>query len=148
MTPECFLVPTDFSADADHALHFAIALGTSLHAQIVLLHVRDESELNPWAHSGGAEAATRALLRERLKPAETAGLAGEVALVHGEPWQEIVHTARQHHATLIVIGTHGRTGLRHFLLGSVAEKVIRHAPCSVLVTRHPETIAPPQETPP
>jgi nucleotide-binding universal stress UspA family protein len=55
--------------------------------------------------------------------------------VIGVPWAEIVETARDAHADLIVVGTHGRTGVSRFFLGSVAEKVVRHAPCSVLVTR-------------
>ena len=136
MTPERFLVPTDFSPDADGALCYAITLGMPLHAHLILLHVRDEAKLNPWAYSGGAEAATRASLQKLLQPVEDAGLSGEVALVHGVPWQEIIDTAHKHKATLIVMGTHGRTGLRHLLLGSVAEHVARHASCPVLVCRH------------
>ena len=137
MTPERILVPTDFSPDADRALRMAVTLGIALHAHIVLLHVRDNSELNPWAYSAGAEAATREVLREHLKLAEEAGLPGEVILVHGAPWREIMESAREHNATLIVMGTHGRSGLYHGLVGSVAEKVVRHAPCPVLVTRDP-----------
>jgi nucleotide-binding universal stress UspA family protein len=57
-------------------------------------------------------------------------------LLTGVPWDEIVSAARSDSAVdLIVIGTHGRTGLAHVLLGSVAEKVVRHAPCPVLVVR-------------
>ncbi len=137
MVSERFLVPIDFSPDAEHALHEAITLGAALHAYIILLHVRDDSELNPWAHSGDAEAATRAALRAYLEPVQAAGLSGEVVMVHGQPWQEIIDIARKHKATLIVMGTHGRTGLQHLLLGSVAERVVRHAPCSVLTVREP-----------
>jgi universal stress protein A len=55
--------------------------------------------------------------------------------VHGVPFQGIVDAARDQHVDLIVMGTHGRTGLRHVLVGSGAEKVVRLAPCPVLVTR-------------
>ena len=147
MTPECFLVPTDFSPDADEAFCTAIALGQAFRAHIILLHVRDHSELDLLAYTGGAEAGIRARLREHLKPAEAAGLSGEVVLVHGKPWQEIMEMARKHHATLIIMGSHGRSGIRHLLLGSVTEKVIRHASCPVLVTRCAEAISQLQERP-
>lgn len=54
-------------------------------------------------------------------------------LLHGAPWHEIVQYAKKEAADLIVLGTHGRTGIRHALIGSVAEKVVRHAPCAALV---------------
>ena len=57
MTSERFLVPTDFSPDADGALRYAITLGKPFQAHLVLLHVRDDAALNPWSYSGGAEAA-------------------------------------------------------------------------------------------
>jgi nucleotide-binding universal stress UspA family protein len=138
MTPACFLVPTDFSPGADVALRYAITLAMPLHAHLVLSHVRDDAELNPWAYSGGAAAATRASLQNLLPPVGEASLTGEAALAHGVPWQEIIAMACKRNATLIVMGTHGRTGLRHLLLGSVAEQVVRHASCPVLVCRHPE----------
>lgn len=143
MTSERFLVPIDFSPDADGALRYAITLGVPLHAHLVLLHVRDDGALNPWSYSGGAEAAARASLQNLLQPVEEAGLTGEVALVHGVPWQEIIDMARQCTATLIVMGTRGRSGLPHLLLGSVAERVVRHASCPVLVCHHPKAM--PQE---
>lgn len=136
---ECFVVPTDFSPDAEMALQYAITLGVALQARIVLLHIRDETQWNPWAYTAGTEAAIRELLHERLQTALDAGLTGAVDLVHGVPWREILTQAEGQNATLIVMGTHGRTGLRHLLLGSVAERVIRHALCPVLVTRHPGT---------
>lgn len=53
--------------------------------------------------------------------------------LHGAPWHEIVQLAKKESADLIVLGTHGRTGIKHALIGSVAEKVVRHAPCAALV---------------
>jgi universal stress protein A len=141
MRPERFLVPTDFSPDANWALQHAIILGIPLHAHLILLHVRDDLELNPWAHSGAAQATKRKLLQRLLQSVENAGLTGEVALVHGVPWREIMYMAHRHNITLIVMGTHGRLGLPHMLLGSVAESVIRCASCPVRVTRHPASIS-------
>ena len=62
-------------------------------------------------------------------------------MVHGVPFHEILETAKSQKVDLIVMGTHGRTGLQHILLGSVAEKVVRLAPCPVLIARQP-TIVP------
>ncbi len=56
----------------------------------------------------------------------------------GSPFLEILHTAQSENADLIVLGTHGRTGLAHVLMGSVAERVVQKAPCAVLTIRHPD----------
>jgi nucleotide-binding universal stress UspA family protein len=64
-----------------------------------------------------------------------AGLVGDMVVVHGVPFQAILETASSQQVDLIVMGTHGRTGLRYVLLGSVAEKVVHLAPCPVLVVR-------------
>jgi nucleotide-binding universal stress UspA family protein len=70
-----------------------------------------------------------------LARVQQAGLQGDSVIVEGVPFQAIIDTARDSGADLIVMGTHGRTGLTHVLMGSVAEKVVRLAPCPVLVTR-------------
>ena len=72
--------------------------------------------------------------RQRL---QQAGLEGTVMVVHGIPFQSIVDTAHDQKVDLIAMGTHGRTGLAHVFLGSVAKKVVRLAHCPVLVTRGP-----------
>jgi nucleotide-binding universal stress UspA family protein len=66
---------------------------------------------------------------------ELAGKPVASAFGMGEPWNEIVMLLKRDAYDLVVLGTHGRTGLKHVLLGSVAEKVVRHAPCAVLVVR-------------
>ena len=132
---ECLLVPTDFSAEADRALQYAIALGTALGAHLIVVHVRDDTELNPLAYSAQAEAETRQALERLLEPVRDAGLTGEAVLVHGVPWNEICHLVRERQVTMVVMGTRGRTGLSHLLLGSVATNVVRHASCPVLVAR-------------
>ena len=89
------------------------------------------------------EAAITSDMEGYLARVTAAGLAGEIAVVHGVPFQEILDTAKARQVDLIVMGTHGRTGLSHVLLGSVAEKVVRLAPCPVLVARQatPATVS-------
>ena len=70
---------------------------------------------------------------------------GVFIIAHGVPFQSIIETARTAHVDLIIMGTHGRTGLSPILLGSVAECVVQHAPCPVLVVRLP-TDTPAQES--
>jgi nucleotide-binding universal stress UspA family protein len=135
---ERFLVATDFSSDADQALRYAMVLGTAFGAHLIVIHVRDDTALNPLAYSAQAEAETRQVLERLLEPVYAAGLTGEIVLIHGVPWREICHLARERQATLILMGTHGRTGLSHLWLGSVTENVVRHASCPVLVTRDPK----------
>jgi universal stress protein A len=64
-----------------------------------------------------------------------AGLTGSVVVMHGTPFQGIMEAAKAQHVDLMIMGTHGRTGLPHLLLGSVTERVVRLAPCPVLVVR-------------
>jgi nucleotide-binding universal stress UspA family protein len=75
------------------------------------------------------------LLQTSLERVQHAGLQGESLLVQGTPTQTIVQTAGEQGVDLIIMGTHGRTGLTHVLLGSVAEHVVRQAPCPVLIMR-------------
>ena len=68
------------------------------------------------------------------KHVQDAGLPETIRIVHGVPFREIIDTAKDFQADLIIMGTHGRTGVPHLLIGSVAEWVVRLAPCPVLVT--------------
>ena len=138
MIAQHFLVPLDFSEDAEQALDYAIALAQKHQAHLSLLHVRDDSELNPLSYTGEALGASRQAMARYLKRVQDAGVEGESTIVHGVPWREIVEAARAAKVDLIIMGTRGRTGLQHILLGSVAERVVRHAPCSVLVARERE----------
>lgn len=140
------LVPTDFSVCSDAAMKYARALCEAFQAQLHLMHVIQDPYTQPWA----AEAFPTPLgemleqwqqqARERLAtllPADDRAGA-TIATVVGSPYYEIVRYATEHQVDLIVIGTHGRGPLGHMLLGSVAEKVVRKAPCPVLTVRHPQ----------
>ena len=70
-----------------------------------------------------------------LTPPQEEGLAVERMITRGTPFIEIIRTAKEHDVDMIVLATHGRSGLAHVLMGSVAEKVVRKAPCPVLVVR-------------
>jgi nucleotide-binding universal stress UspA family protein len=138
MIPQHVLVPVDFSAPSDQALAYAITLAEKLQARVTLLHV---IHMPPLAGADLAmqlnaiEEAAQQATDACLQRVRDAGLPGEQIISQGVPWQEIVKTAEDTGADLIIMGTHGRTGLQHVLLGSVAEKVVRLAPCAVLVTR-------------
>jgi nucleotide-binding universal stress UspA family protein len=142
------LVPTDFGKSSHNALKYGLAFARKFGAEVWLLHVvQDLSLFIPEAVMAAPPpvppvdqfvAAARTAL-ERV----VAGLNVEGVTVHAEvgvgpPFDEIVRMASEKAVDLIVMGTHGHTGLAHVLLGSVAEKVVRRAPCPVLTVRHPE----------
>lgn len=119
------LFASDFSPHSDHALDAALTLAQHFGARLHLLHVVD--------HSREQEAA-RARLRA-LAEARVAAVEFTVAIATGSPASQIVKHAEREKVDLIVMGTHGRTGLAHVAQGSVAEAVVRHAPCLVLTIR-------------
>jgi universal stress protein A len=148
------LVPIDFSATADQALAYAIALAQQLQARLTLLHVFDLTPLTMGDAATGVpvtavhelEIEVQQLLQESLERVQRAGLQGESLLVQGTPTQTIIDTAGEQGVDLIIMGTHGRTGLAHVFLGSVAEHIVRQGPCPVLVVRRaPDTSASAEE---
>ncbi len=148
MTPQHFLVPIDFSESSSQALAYAVSLARQLKARITLLHIIQAPPLAggdmgvalPQTYLQEIEDISRRDMEAYRQSTADEGVAADVVLVHGVPFQEILETAKAHHADLIVMGTHGRTGLSHVLLGSVAEKVVRMAHCPVLVARQ-QTVA-------
>lgn len=148
MATQRFLVPLDFSEYANQALDYAINLASKLGARLTLLHVIQSLPLGgvdmgvtlPYTYLQELEAEIMATMNDCLERVTAAGLAGEIVVVHGVPFHEIIETAKTQQVSLIVMGTHGRTGFQHILLGSVAEKVVRLAPCSVLVARPPTVV--------
>jgi nucleotide-binding universal stress UspA family protein len=149
MTVHHVLVPLDFSTYAEQALDYAIALAQKLQARVTLLHVIQPPAIvnvegGLWPTSTFLQDLEAAVTRDMegyLARVTAAGLEGEMVVVHGVPFQEILDTAKARQVDLIIMGTHGRTGLTHVFLGSVAEKVVRLAPCPVLVARQPTPIA-------
>jgi nucleotide-binding universal stress UspA family protein len=141
------LVPTDFSDTSKVALTYAIALVEQFRASIHLLHVVEAlagGYAVPW-EAGPREEIDRAVaasawddLNDLLPPVDRTRLDAELAVEWGTPFVEIVRYARAHRIDLIAMGTHGRGGVTHLLMGSVAENVVRSSPCPVLTVRHPE----------
>ena len=145
MSTQHILIPIDFSAYADRALDFAMALASKLPARLTLLHVIQIIPLGlaeggaplPYTYIETLEAEVQQSLETYRQRVQEAGLDCDIMVVHGIPFQSIIDVARDQQVDLIIMGTHGRTGLKHILLGSVAEKVVRLAPCPVLITRGP-----------
>jgi nucleotide-binding universal stress UspA family protein len=129
------LVPTDFSPCSLHALRYAEELARRFGAELILLHVDFALTIYDLPDSSppvGGQAVERAVNLMR-----THGLRARGLCHHGIPADEIVRSAAAEHADVIVMGTHGRTGLKHAVLGSVAESVIRTATCPVMTVRMP-----------
>jgi nucleotide-binding universal stress UspA family protein len=140
------LVPHDFSDTAEHALAFALNLAEKLGSRVTVLHVSDvpgyafpEGPALTVQMIGEVERAARVALDGVVERARRPGVPLDAQLRQGSPWREIEAAAREMKTDLIAIGTHGRRGLARALLGSVAEKVVRTAPCAVLTVHAPET---------
>jgi nucleotide-binding universal stress UspA family protein len=138
------LCPTDFSPGSLQAMRTAARLAKETGAELRLVHawyvprmtLGNELALTAQVVDGLCEEADRCLASARAQAIELGVPSVETEMLTGEPWHEIVHAIEKDPTIdLVVIGTHGRTGISRFLLGSVAEKVIRHAPCSVLAVR-------------
>jgi nucleotide-binding universal stress UspA family protein len=136
------LVPTDFSEPADEALEYARTLGARVGASVHLLHVMQEPLLAEGLVAETTIASSPSLHEQTLAEART-GLACRSAgtasaeFTLGDTVANITAYASRLRADLIVMGTRGRTGMAHLLLGSVAEQVVRTAPCPVITVRRP-----------
>jgi nucleotide-binding universal stress UspA family protein len=139
------LVPTDFSGAADVALEYARTLAERFGGSIHLLHVIEDplgpagivsetSEVDPADLRTALLKAAQHSLASRVHPKDRATIRVATSLI-GTAARTIVHYAAENGIDLIVMGTHGRTGLAHAVMGSVAEKVVRTAPCPVLTVR-------------
>ncbi len=138
MNVQHILVPIDFSASAEQALDCAVGLAQQFQARLTLIHViyiPVTTEVNISAYFADMEASARQGIATHQKRVEGKGLAVDTVVVYGTPFREIVDTAKTKQVDLIVMGTHGRTGVPHLFIGSVAERVVRLAPCPVMVTR-------------
>lgn len=136
------LVPIDFSSRSLRALEVAVPLARDNNARLFLLSV-----IEPSAYAAGlegvvlvAQGATlakeaRVKLPKLAKERVPASVPVSRLVIHGKPFDVITDVAKQKRIDLIVLSTHGYTGLDRFMLGSTAERVVRHAPCPVFVVR-------------
>ncbi len=142
------LLPTDFSDDSRHALTYACAFAEKFGAELHLLHVVQDLVAivpepglafpPPGDYLGELRQSAERVLATMPDAAWSAGKTVVRVVRQGPPYVEIVRYAKEAGIDLLVIGTHGRSGLAHVLLGSVAEKVVRKAPCPVLTVRSGE----------
>ena len=138
MQTSVIVVPTDFSTASDAVLPHAEALAKQKSASLLILHVEEP----PLAYGAGElyyglpEPSSERILAmlEAVKPSDPT-VPFTHRLTMGDPAGEIVRIAQEEGADMIVLGTHGRTGMTRMVMGSVAEAVVRRAPCPVLVYR-------------
>lgn len=144
MQIKTILFPTDFSQGARAAMDHAVSFARQYNSKLILLYVIQDISIAEWYIPSSLSVADlvedmqKSAWKEMDKwAAEVSGQVKEVEkmVVRGVPFVEIIKTAKEKNADLIVIGTHGRTGIDHMLFGSTAEKVVRKAPCPVLTAR-------------
>jgi nucleotide-binding universal stress UspA family protein len=138
MAQKTILFPTDFSTASDAALVHAETIARQTGARLLIVHVEEP----PLAYGGGElyyglpEPSSERILKmlEDVKPSDPS-VPYTHRLTMGDPAGEVVRIAEDENAEMIIIGTHGRTGMTRLLMGSVAEAIVRRAPCPVLVYR-------------
>jgi universal stress protein A len=143
------LVTTDFSESGDRAIAHAFRMAADHSAEVILCHVVEmivapnplyaqyyPSDLLSPEIQQRAEQEAQQALRERVPKDEALAKVPYTTLVlHGLPADEVIRAAESRAVELVVIATHGRTGLKHLFMGSTAERIIRHVHCPVLVVR-------------
>lgn len=140
MKMKTIIFPTDFSHTGDAALQLATSLARDSGARLLIVHVEEP----PIAYGGGEmyyglpepDPEQLKTMLANVRPSDPA-VPYEHRLVTGEPAHALTELAEEENADLIVLGTHGRTGLFRLLMGSVAEAVVRRAPCPVLSFKQP-----------
>lgn len=133
------LVPVDFSTRSKKALHYAISLARQFGAELTVLHV--VQSYPPIPEMGPVDVESVQDAHEELAVFQEAigqAVASKTVVRTGTAYEEIIKASKELDIDLIVLSTHGRTGLEHVLLGSTAEKVVRHAGCPVLIVREHE----------
>ncbi len=140
------LFPTDFSEPAEYAWPYALTFAQEFGAEVHLVHVVTPPprlteayavDFDPERTVQALTAEAGASMDRQVEAAKTRGLIFRREVRVGVDYREIIDYATKYDIDLIVMATHGRTGLAHVLLGSVAEKVVRKSPCPVLTIKHP-----------
>jgi nucleotide-binding universal stress UspA family protein len=140
------LLPTDLSEYAGHALEYAQELAKTYKSRLHLVHVVDTHWIGP-ANAAEFPGQVSNYMQEfrnsgaeglQRMEGELTDIPIETSVIVGVPHVEIVRYARDNNIDIIVLATHGRRGLAHALIGSVAEKIVQMAPCPVLTVKHPE----------
>jgi nucleotide-binding universal stress UspA family protein len=137
------LVPHDFSETSEAAMRYGVELARMFGAKLHIVHVGERARFEmatefPLGLDVSLEEAVRERLSKIMGNREQLELKPTFLLLSGTPYLEIVRYANDHAVDLIVMGTHGRGMVAHALMGSVAERIVRYAPCPVLTVRHPE----------
>ncbi len=135
------LHPTDFSQQSEAAFHLACSLAKDYQAELIIIHVEPPQEVAYGAYFNAPPSPPEDVeaLKEQLfdMQPDDPSLRVEYFFLRGDPAQQILRAAEKNHCDLIVLGTHGRTGLGRLLMGSVAEHVLREANCPVVTVKNP-----------
>ena len=141
ITLKSILVPTDFSKQSQSAIRYGIEFATKFGAKLHILHVVQDVSIfipemgfiiEPMLLAAGKS------LADFLEPYKHHGIELISHCQEGNPLDEIISLANDENIDLIILGTHGHTGLAHLFLGSLAETLVRKSPCPVLSLRNPE----------
>lgn len=135
------LCPTDFSEASYHALEYGLRFATNADAKLIvahIVHVVSGEMLSGETYTMNFKEAQEHVA-QRLREVQATQLRGypkcDLVTVIGDPAEEITALAKTRAADLITMSTHGRSGLSHLVMGSVAEQILRHAPCPVFIVR-------------
>jgi nucleotide-binding universal stress UspA family protein len=139
---------TDFSENSHYAFTYALHLARTYRSKLLILHVTPDTvfpeQLSIYLTNEKIEefwASQKEAIDQDIKTNYIQKMEGfdhyQISLKEGEPFLEIIRTAREESADLVVMGTHGRTGLDHIFFGSTAERVVRKSPCPVMTIRLP-----------
>lgn len=147
--PKRILVPTDFSNYADNALKYALDIAKQYQAKVFLLHIIDDNIQQCAVDYCLSDAVMNEIIRESITVSNdklqqeinrVTGNASDIEISYyvkrGIPYDEILKEQGEKNIDLIVIASHGRTGIRRILIGSVAEKIMRGAKCPVMLVRN------------
>ncbi len=140
------IVPIDFSDCSRKALEHSTATARAHNSKLTILHVYEESFIEPYVRAANSEEEAEEIIKEIeqvneskydefLNTIDLSGVEYEKLLKKGIPETEIVAIAMEQQANLIVMGTHGRSGIKHILVGSTAEEVVRNVPCDIIVVK-------------